>query len=70
MEMQKVQPVEATGPVYCPACTHTVSAQVVSVRRRGFPPSAWTVPGQKCARCQGSLDAAVVLGMHATKAAA
>jgi len=62
--MTKILPLEGSGPVYCPACSHTVDAKVVSVRRRGFPPSAWTVPGQKCKRCTGSLDAAVVLGLH------
>jgi transposase-like protein len=67
--MRKTQPAATTGAVYCPACTHTVTARVVSVRRRGFPVSSWTVPGQKCARCQGSLDAAVVLVMDAAQAA-
>lgn len=67
--MTNIQPGTVRGPVYCPACTHTVTAQVVIARRRGFPVSASTVPGQKCARCQGSLDAAVVLGLHAPQAA-
>jgi hypothetical protein len=67
--MTNNQPATVRGPVYCPACTHTVTAKVVIARRRGFPMSAWTVPGQKCDRCQGSLDAAVVLGVHTPQAA-
>jgi len=52
---------ETTAAVYCPACSHIVEAQVVSQQRRGYRLTHATIPGQKCARCQGSLDAAVVL---------
>jgi hypothetical protein len=44
------------GEVYCPACTHTVAADVELGRR-----SASTVPGQKCPQCASALDAASVV---------
>ena len=46
-----------TAAVYCPICTHTVEAEVVATRKRTF-----VKPGQRCARCSSSLDAAYVLG--------
>jgi hypothetical protein len=59
--MVKQETNEVTASVYCPACTHIVEAKVVSQKRRGYRLTHATVPGQKCARCTGSLDAAVVL---------
>ena len=46
----------AAGSIYCPICTHTVEAQVQSRGRTSF-----VVPGQKCPRCRGSLDAGYIL---------
>lgn len=46
----------APGKVHCPICTHTVDAQIQTVNRNPL-----VVPGQKCARCRGSLDAAYIL---------
>ena len=34
---------------------------VLELKRRGYRLTHATLPGQKCARCSGSLDAAVVL---------
>ena len=42
--------------VYCPICTHNVDAEIVEVGRR-----LYIRPGQKCARCGASLDAASIL---------
>jgi hypothetical protein len=53
--MLKVQG-PASGKVHCPICTHTVDAQVQTVK---IKPAV--VPGQKCPRCRGSLDAAFIL---------
>ncbi len=47
---------ESKASVYCPLCTHTVQAQVISARK-----AAWVKPGQKCPRCADSLDAGYVL---------
>ncbi len=44
------------GRVYCPSCTHTVEAEVLAKGKRQF-----TRPGQKCARCASTLDAAYIL---------
>lgn len=44
------------GDIHCAICTHTVKARVDSSRRRSF-----VVPGQKCPRCKGSLDAGYIL---------
>ena len=44
------------GFVYCPICTHTVEAQVVSAARL-----LRVKPGQKCPRCNSSLDAGWVV---------
>lgn len=63
--MAKQNTNETTAAVYCPACTHTVEAKSVSVYRRGYRITHATVPGQKCPRCGGSLDAAVVLRTEA-----
>jgi hypothetical protein len=49
-------PAGPNGSVYCPICTHTVAACVVATPRG---PRAQA--GQKCARCQSPLDAAVVV---------
>jgi uncharacterized protein (UPF0212 family) len=50
--------VESKGYVHCPICTHTVEAQVVSGGRYPI-----VRPGQKCPRCNSTLDAAYVLYM-------
>lgn len=47
---------EVTTSVHCPICTHTVEARVITTRKRSF-----VKPGQKCPRCNSSLDAAYVL---------
>lgn len=44
--------------VYCPICTHTVDATVVSNGK-----TAKTKVGQKCARCSASLDAGYIMRM-------
>ena len=44
------------GAVHCPMCTHSVDADVVVLGRKLF-----VKPGQKCPRCGGQLDVAVVL---------
>jgi hypothetical protein len=46
---------EAHGFVYCPICTHTVEATILSNGR-----AQKTKPGQKCARCSASLDAGYI----------
>lgn len=46
---------QAKGAVYCPMCTHTVEAMIIF-----HPRSTHVTPGQKCARCASSLDAAYV----------
>ena len=60
--MVKQQPQkEENAAVYCPACSHVVEARTVAQIRRGYRRTYRTVAGQKCSRCSGSLDAAVVL---------
>jgi len=44
------------GLAHCPICTHTVEAEVVTKGRHVF-----TRPGQKCPRCNSSLDPAGVV---------
>jgi hypothetical protein len=44
------------GRVYCPICTHTVDAMVTLTIR-----DARVQAGQRCSRCQSSLDAAYVI---------
>jgi uncharacterized protein (UPF0212 family) len=44
------------GLVYCPMCTHSVRA-LIEPAKRGFK----AVAHQKCPRCGGKMDAAVVL---------
>lgn len=46
---------EVHGSVYCPICTHTVEATILSNGK-----IAQTKPGQKCARCSASLDAGYI----------
>lgn len=48
--------------VYCPICTHTVDADVVS-QERGWNRKMKVVEGQKCRRCSAVLDAAYVLDL-------
>lgn len=55
----KPRPRETRGSVYCPMCTHTVPATVLYTAR-----SARVAPGQKCPRCQSSLDAGYVLHLQ------
>jgi transposase-like protein len=45
--------------VYCPICTHTVEARVVSQGKR-----TRVQPGQKCPRCSASLDAGYILQLQ------
>lgn len=47
---------EYKASVYCPLCTHTVPASVLYSGR-----TARVIPGQKCPRCNSSLDAGYVL---------
>jgi hypothetical protein len=47
---------EVPAGVYCPICTHTVEATAITMNNR-----AMVKPGQRCARCLGSLDAGVVI---------
>lgn len=56
MERKTAPGKEAKGAAYCPICTHTVDAMITF-----NPKSAIVTPGQKCARCSSSLDAAYVL---------
>ncbi len=55
------------GKVYCPICTHTVEAEVVAVEQ-GLRRKIQVVKGQRCRRCNATLDAAYVLdvggGLH------
>ncbi len=44
------------GSVYCFTCTHNVEADLIPLGRRML-----VRPGQKCARCSSSLDAAYVV---------
>ena len=44
------------GTVHCPMCTHTVDAQL-----EAHPRYSVVKPGQKCPRCEGSLDAAWIM---------
>ena len=55
-QAQAPRPAEAKGFVYCPICTHTVEAIVVSTRKM-----AKVKPGQKCSRCSASLDPAYIM---------
>ena len=48
--------IETRGFVYCPICTHTVEATVVSNRK-----VAKVKPGQKCSRCSASLDPGYIM---------
>lgn len=50
---------EMNGIVHCPLCTHRVPAAVLVDRR-----SAAVKPGQRCARCNSSLDAGFVLRLE------
>ena len=45
-----------TGKVHCPMCTHTVDAQL-----EHHPRYSVVRPGQKCPRCEGSLDSAWIM---------
>jgi uncharacterized protein (UPF0212 family) len=47
---------EVEGSVYCPFCTRTVAATLITVGKR-----AKSKPGQKCPRCSSSLDAGFVI---------
>ncbi len=53
-----VHPVESTGKVYCPICTHTVDATIVTSSKH-----VMAKPGQKCPRCKSALDAGYVMRM-------
>lgn len=49
---------ETKGWAYCPICTHTVEAVVVTTAKKRI-----VKPGQKCPRCGSSLEAASVVQM-------
>ena len=46
------------GAVHCPICTRTVEAEVDLKGKR-----AKVAPGQRCPRCNSSLDVAVVVAL-------
>jgi hypothetical protein len=54
---------EGRSWVYCPICTHTVEAAVIWVGKK-----AMVKPGERCPRCQASLDAGRVLRDRAAAA--
>ncbi len=54
--MKALSEKRSTGQVYCPICTHTVSAEIDTVNKR-----VRVKPGQKCPRCSTSLDAGIVV---------
>ena len=59
MTNQLMKPIgvrEIPGSVHCPLCTHNVPAQVLVSRK-----SVFSKAGQKCPRCNSSLDAAYVM---------
>ena len=47
---------ESSASVYCPICTHSVYATVLSQKRVSI-----VKPGQKCSHCAASLDAGRIL---------
>ena len=47
---------QTQGRFHCPICTHTVPAEIDLKRK--YPR---VEPGQKCPRCDSSLDVAVVV---------
>ena len=55
-QAQPARTSETTATVYCPICTHTVEATIVTTRK-----AAKTKPGQKCPRCSASLDAGYIM---------
>ncbi len=52
----EMAPKQLMGLVYCPMCTHSVRA-AIEPAKRGYK----AVAHQKCSRCGGKMDAAVVL---------
>ena len=52
------QPVESNGKIYCPICTHTVDATIITTKKHVI-----SKPGQKCPRCKSALDAGYVMRM-------
>jgi hypothetical protein len=55
-QVPTVNRIESKALVYCPICTHTVSADVVSVGK-----VTKVKPGQKCGRCSAPLDAGYIM---------
>jgi hypothetical protein len=50
------------GRVYCTLCARSVDAEITVRAQTGSgKASLRATPGQKCPRCAGSLDAAVVM---------
>ncbi|MDX1979533.1 MAG: hypothetical protein SFV51_04635 [Bryobacteraceae bacterium] len=49
---------ETLGLVHCPICTHNVEAIVLVDRR-----TARVKPGQRCKRCNSTIDAGFVMRM-------
>jgi uncharacterized protein (UPF0212 family) len=56
LEAEMLAPLPTIGLVYCPICTHTVKADVVAAKR-----GHRVVSGQKCPRCNSTLDAGFVV---------
>lgn len=56
--MLVTMPVKKEGRswVYCPICTHTVEAAVLWMGKKGM-----VKPGERCSRCEASLDAGRLL---------
>ena len=53
--------------VYCPICTHQVPAQVYEQLASAGRHKHVVAPGQKCARCWTSLDAAFIVKVLPTE---
>lgn len=47
---------EMSASVYCPICTHTVQAAVLSLGK-----NVRVKPHQRCSRCSASLDAGKIM---------
>jgi hypothetical protein len=54
--MQAVIEKGVSARVHCPICTHTVPATIDIIGKR-----TRVTPGQRCPRCNSSLDVAIVL---------
>ena len=52
------KPHQDLGHAYCPICTHTVQVNITFAGKH-----ARVTPGQKCPRCNSSIDAGYVIRM-------